>query len=196
MPDFDFHTHRLSLPPGEGIVNLPAAWTEHPEQFRPVPGGCYSAGIHPWWTADAERTERMLRALPRLLHHPQVVRVGECGLDWLRGADRERQTKVFCAQIELAEQLELPVTLHVVKAFDQLLRLKKLLRPSTNWTVHGFRGHAALARQLLDAGIDLSFGEHYQAEAFELTPAARRHTETDDAEEAYSLLPANPTSRA
>ena len=129
MSHFDFHTHRLSLPPGEGIVNLPAAWTKHPEQFRPVPGGCYSAGIHPWWTADAERTERMLHALPRLLQHPQVVRVGECGLDWLRGACRERQTEVFCAQIELAERLNLPVTLHVVKAFDQLMRLKMLLRP-------------------------------------------------------------------
>ena len=35
--------------------------------------------------------------------------------------------------------------------------------------------------------FDLSSGEHYQAEAFELTPAARRHTETDDAEEAYIL---------
>lgn len=187
MSHFDFHTHRLSLPPGEGIVNLPAEWTEHPERFRPVPGGCYSAGIHPWWTDDAGRTERMLRALPRLLQHPQVVRVGECGLDWLRGACRERQTEVFCAQIELAERLNLPVTLHVVKAYDQLLRLKKLLRPSTNWTVHGFRGGAALARQLLDAGIDLSFGQHYQAEAFDLTPAARRHTETDAEEETLTL---------
>ena len=35
--------------------------------------------------------------------------------------------------------------------------------------------------------FDLSSGEHYQAEASVLTPAARRHTETDDAEEAYIL---------
>lgn len=177
----DFHTHNLHAPAGEAFINLPAEWTERPELFRPREGALYTAGIHPWWTADAPRTRRMLEALPRLLQHPQVVAVGECGLDALRGAAMDVQEDVFRRQIVWAEELHLPVTLHVVRAFDRLLRLKKELRPATQWTVHGFRGRPALARQLLAAGIDLSFGEKYDPASWAATPAARRHRETDDA---------------
>ena len=150
----DFHTHNLLASPGTAIVNLPEEWTLRPELFRLQPGALYSAGIHPWWTADAERTHRMLDALPRLLEHPQVVRVGECGLDRLRGASLETQVEVFEAQVAMAECFGLPMTLHIVRAFDVLLRLKKQLCPTVQWTVNGFRGGPALARQLLAAGLD------------------------------------------
>lgn len=177
--DFDFHTHNLEAPAGRAVINLPAEWTEDPGKFVPREGAFYSAGIHPWWTAESVRARRMLAALPRLLRHPQVVAVGECGIDLLRGADAEEQERLLIAQLGMAEELRLPVTLHVVRAFDRLLRLHKALRPTTPWTVHGFRGGPALARQLLTAGIDLSFGAKFNAESLSLTPPARRHTETD-----------------
>ncbi len=180
----DFHTHNLLASPGTAIVNLPEEWTLCPDLFRPLPGALYSAGIHPWWTADAERTHRMLDALPRLLERPQVVRVGECGFDRLRGASLETQVEVFEAQVAMAECFGLPMTLHIVRAFDVLLRLKKQLCPTVQWTVHGFRGGPALARQLLDAGLDLSFGLHFNAAAYDLTPAERRWRETDELPEA------------
>ena len=83
------------------------------------------------------------------------------------------------AQIALAESQQLPVTLHIVRTYDRLLRLHKQLRPTTQWTVHGFRGKPALAHQLLEAGIDLSFGQLYNAASWEVTPPQRRHTESD-----------------
>ena len=114
-----------------------------------------------------------------------MVQVGECGLDRLHGADLDTQCAVFAAQVALAEQHRLPLTLHVVRAFDVILRLHKQLRPTTRWTIHGFRGKPALARQLLDAGFDLSFGFHHNPEAFAITPPERRHFETDgEADEA------------
>ena len=185
----DFHTHNLLAPPGTAIVNLPEEWTLRPDLFRPQPGALYSAGIHPWWTADAERTHRMLDALPRLLEHPQVVRVGECGLDKLCGAPLQTQIEVFEAQAAMAEAFGLPMTLHIVRAFDVLLRLKKQLRPTVRWTVHGFRGGPALARQLLAAGLDLSFGLRFNAAAYDLTPAERRWRETDELPEAGPTWP-------
>lgn len=180
--DFDFHTHRFLTPPGAGIVNLPEDWVAHPERFAPQPGALYSAGIHPWWTADEARCSLLLRRLPQLLGHPQVVRVGECGLDRLRGAALERQAEVFAAQVALAEEFGLPLTLHVVRAFDLLLQLRKRLRPTTPWVVHGFRGGPALAQQLLDAGMDLSFGPRFNPLAYELVPPHRRYRETDSEE--------------
>ena len=185
----DFHTHNLLAPPGTAIVNLPEEWTLRPDLFRPQPGALYSAGIHPWWPVDAERTRRMVDALPRVLEHPQVVRVGECGLDKLCGAPLQTQIEVFEAQAAMAEAFGLPMTLHIVRAFDVLLRLKKQLRPTVRWTVHGFRGGPALAQQLLEAGLDLSFGLRFNAAAYDLTPAERRWRETDELPEAGPTWP-------
>lgn len=176
---FDFHTHRLSTPPGTGIVCLPREVVLRPETFSPAPGGLYSVGVHPWWTADAGALPALLEGVERLLPHPQVVALGECGLDRLRGAALPVQEDVFRRQIALSEHYGRPVTIHCVRAFDVLLRLKRLLRPTSRWTVHGFRGRAALARQLLDAGLDLSFGLRYDAESFAITPPDCRHRETD-----------------
>ena len=181
MPELDFHTHNLLAAPGTAIVNLPLEWTVRPEAFRPAPGGLYSAGIHPWWTADEGLAAAAWTGLERLLPHPQIVALGECGIDRLRGAEAGRQAEWLRRQIVLAERYGLPVTLHCVRAFDVLLALHKRWRPTTRWTVHGFRGKPALARQLLDAGFDLSFGTRFNAESLALTPPGRRHRETDDA---------------
>ena len=122
---------------------------------------------------------------PSLSALPEVVQVGECGLDRLRGADLDTQCAVFAAQVALAEQHRLPLTLHVVRAFDVILRLHKQLRPTTRWTIHGFRGKPALAQQLLDAGFDLSFGPKHNTASWAATPPDRRHCETDsEADEA------------
>lgn len=118
--------------------------------------------------------------LQQLLRHPAVVAVGECGIDRLRGADEAVQEQWFVRQVQLAEAAGLPVTVHCVKAFDVLLRLHKELRPTTRWTIHGFRGKPALAAQLLAAGFDLSFGRYFNAESYEMTPPERRHRESDE----------------
>ena len=176
---FDFHTHRLDAPAGEAIICLPAEVLRRPDAFEPREGALYAAGVHPWATADEADARVQLQGLPCLLAHPQVVMLGECGLDRLRGGAEAFQIEIFEVQIALAERFRLPVTLHVVRAWDALLRLHRSLRPTTQWTVHGFRGKPALARQLLDAGIDLSFGERYDPESFLLTPPERRHRESD-----------------
>ena len=177
---FDFHTHHLDAPAGRAIINLPLEWTLHPELFVPRPGALYSAGIHPWWTASPEDVAQLMHQLPSLLQHPQVIALGECGLDALRGAPLEVQEDIFCQQITLAETYRLPVTLHAVHTYDRLLRLHKTLKPTTRWTIHGFHGKTPLARQLLQAGFDLSYGLRRNEEAYAQTPVERRHDETDD----------------
>ena len=175
----DFHTHNLQAPPGTAIVCLPLEVLRQPTLFQPVKGGLYSVGIHPWWTAEAN-VEALLTPLQQLLKHPQVVALGECGLDRLRGGDIDFQMDIFHQQIVLSETLSKPVIIHCVRAFDILLRLKKQWHPTQQWTVHGFRGRPALAQQLLDAGFDLSFGPKRNDASYYLTPPDRRHDETDD----------------
>jgi len=175
---FDFHTHDPAVPAGTAIVNLPPEILIRPTLFRPVPGGLYSAGIHPWWTDEKARLPLLQKGVSQLCRHPQVVRIGECGFDRLRG-DLALQAEVFEFHVHLSESLQKPLTVHCVRAFDLLLATRKRLRPTQRWAVHGFRGRPALARQLLDAGLDLSFGFRYNAESFRLTPPDRRFRETD-----------------
>lgn len=191
----DFHTHSLSTPPGAGIVCLPQEallslhdWLDDSGHLpHAAEGALYAAGIHPWWVAQPDfDLMRHLEALSHLLPLPEVVQLGECGLDKVQGdsADRapapiERQEGVFRRQIALSLCFDKPMTIHCVRAFDRLLRLRKLFPAAPKWTVHGFRGKPALARQLLATGFDLSFGPLRNAESYALTPSGRRHDETD-----------------
>ena len=58
------------------------------------------------------------------------------------------------------------------------------------WVVHGFRGNARVAGQLLDAGFYLSYGERFNPEALAITPADSLLAETDE-----SLLPIDEIHR-
>lgn len=169
----DIHTHHLPQLPGTAIANC------YPEAFSPREGGWYSIGIHPWRISSAENL------LSReLVANPQVLAIGEAGLDKLTGISIDIQLKVFESQARLSMEVGKPLIIHLVKAVDELLRLKQTLHPSNPWIIHGFRGKAALAKEYLRHGFYLSFGEKYQAEALEATPSDRLFLETDE-----SLVP-------
>jgi len=81
------------------------------------PGVLYStAGVHPH---DAKSCNNAaIGQLRNLCKKPQVVAVGECGLDYDRDfSPRDVQRKWFSAQIELAEELNMPLFLHERAAF-------------------------------------------------------------------------------
>lgn len=181
---FDYHTHNLAAPAGTAIINVPREWLLCPDAAAFVAGGLYSVGIHPWWTEHADELDVLKAGVERLLERPDVVAVGECGIDRLRGASLDVQEDVFRWHIALATAASRPrpLIIHCVRAFDILLRLRKQcsILADSPWVIHGFRGRPALARQLLDAGLSLSFGRNYNAESFALTPPDRRFRETDD----------------
>lgn len=165
----DIHTHHLPQVPGKAIVN------SYPEAFTPQEGGWYSVGIHPWRISSAKQQ------LPaELVAHPQVLAIGEAGLDRLADTPIDIQTEVFEFQARIAAEADKPLVIHLVKAVDQLLKLKQALRPSNPWIIHGFRGKPALAEEFLRHGFYLSFGERYQADALRITPPDRLFLETDE----------------
>lgn len=178
----DFHTHNLQAPAGTAIVNLPREAILNPSGFTLTPGGLYSAGIHPWWTEDLSEQEidRLVEGLQLWIRNPQVVAIGECGYDRLKGGPIELQREAFEWQARLSDQLRKPLTVHCVRAFDLLLASSKKLHPIMRWTVHGFRGKPALAEQLLAAGMDLSFGKKRNQQSYDITPPLCRHEETDE----------------
>ena len=169
----DIHTHRpdhsqlalsiRNLMPGE-------AWSSEPY--------C-SVGLHPWyinaeWKSEMDKVHTAATA-------ENVLFIGETGLDKLRGADSELQETIFIEHIRISESVGKPLIIHCVKAFDEIIALRKKMRPQQQWIIHGFRGKPQQAQQLLDNGFQLSFGEHFNADS--LTLAFHRHSlwlETDE----------------
>ena len=83
------------------------------------------------------------------MYHPQVLAMGEAGLDKLADASLSLQREVFEYQARLAEETDKPLVIHLVKAVDELLKLKQKIRPVKPWIIHGFRGKAVLAEEYL-----------------------------------------------
>lgn len=168
----DIHSHH-SVPYPEGVVNIMDG------RLPRVEGQLFSAGIHPWDTAE-EVPSYVFEGLEELASRPEVVAIGECGIDTMKGGPMFRQLQVFRKQIELSEQLEKPLVIHAVKASDIILGLKRDFAPKQPWIIHGFRGKPAQARQLLDKGLYLSFGECFNSDTVRMMPLDCLLAETDE----------------
>lgn len=118
--------------------------------------------------------------MTEVAHHPQVIAIGEAGLDKLTDAPLSVQLAAFEYQARLAMETGKPLIIHLVKATDELLKVKKELRPQNPWIIHGFRGKAAVAQMFLQHGFYLSYGEKYQPESLCTTSVERLLLETDE----------------
>ncbi|MFC1918904.1 TatD family hydrolase [Chloroflexota bacterium] len=125
-----------------------------------------AAGIHPH---EVERvTKGDIASLARIAAHPAVVAIGETGLDFYRDlSPREIQLRVLQWQLELADNLELPVIIHCRQAEEDMLALLHDWTSSHNGShgqprgvIHCFSGDTDTARQYLDMGFFISFGAY------------------------------------
>jgi TatD DNase family protein len=119
-------------------------------------GLTYSIGIHPWFLT-ARNFKQQIDAVDQYADHTNVIALGESGFDRLKGPSFDLQQKSFREHVRLAEKVTKPLFIHCVRAWDDLLSEKKILKPSVPWIIHGFRGSRELARQLLSKGLTLSF---------------------------------------
>ena len=138
----DVHTHFLTGNP-YAILNANSSINSF-----------HSRGIHPWFVNKNIPLEK----LESDLQHPKCIALGEIGLDKICGTDFELQRKLFIQQIELSEKYNLPVIIHCVRASNELVELKKEIKPTQLWIWHGFN-KASILQQTLENEIIPSFGE-------------------------------------
>lgn len=172
----DIHSHRPAPYP-DGVVCL--RFSPHEPLPTLLEGQLYSVGIHPWDTEE-ELDPVIFNALLKFAESPQIVAVGECGIDPLKGGPMFRQLQAFRKQVVISERLEKPLVIHAVKSYDIIMGLKRDLKPTQPWILHGFRGKPSAAQQLTAKGIYLSFGENFNAEALRATPPDLLLAETDE----------------
>lgn len=148
----NLHTH-FKLPEEQtGLVTHPVQM-----EFRPEAGQYYSVGLHPW-NLDDLSNEEWLSDLIQLTGHPQVLAIGECGLDRSIETPVEQQEPVFIRQIEIAEKSGNPLILHAVRSYSDLLRIKKTRPGTVTWILHGYNGNTETTRQLLAHDFYFSWG--------------------------------------
>ena len=116
----------------------------------------FSVGIHPWYV---ENWKLQWEALVPLAKHPNCWAIGECGLDKNITTPLPLQQEIFLKHIYLAETLELPIIIHCVKAYSEVLHLRKITKTKQLWILHGFRKNLKVAEECIAHNIALSFGK-------------------------------------
>jgi TatD DNase family protein len=124
---------------------------------RAVPGVYPTIGVHPHDVAAVPAG--FCAEVERMAAHPQVVAVGEIGLDYhYDHSPRELQRQSFAAQLEVALRLGKPVVIHTREADDDtaaLLKESGIAR--VGGVLHCFTSGAPLAKAALELGFDISF---------------------------------------
>jgi len=115
-----------------------------------------TAGVHPHHAVDLDAAQ--LAAIGELALQPEVVAVGECGLDYFRNfSPREAQLEAFARQLELAARVRKPVFLHQRDAHaDFVTVLREHRSQLVGGVAHCFTAGLEEAQAYLD--LDLHIG--------------------------------------
>ena len=118
---------------------------------------CHVAfGLHPMFMS--EHKDEDIAALKKILSSQKAVAVAEIGLDFfISNPDRDAQIKLFVAQLDIAQQMNLPVIIHARKSQDIVLKYLRRF-PDLRGSLHSFSGSEQQARQFIDLGFYLGFG--------------------------------------
>ena len=143
-------------------------------------------GWHPESAKDYTPEAECL--LLRQLETPKTVALGEIGLDYhWDTSPRDDQRRVFARQLEIATDLDIPVSIHSRDAFEDTYKLLSESRiRQFGGIMHSFTGNAEWAKKFLDLGMYISYSgivsfknapeEH---ESVQVVPEDRLLVETD-----------------
>ncbi len=139
-PGCDLETSRMAVSLAETFPFVYAAVGFHPSDCEP-------------WSADAREELRSLA-----LGSSRVKAIGEIGLDyhWEDNPPRELQKRVFHDQLDLAEELGLPVIVHDREAHGDCLEIVRS-HPGVTGVYHCYSGSLEDAKVLVKLGWMLSF---------------------------------------
>ena len=170
---FDTHAHLDFIPqPADtleqarqaGVANwvVPGVssrnWPQLLELCRRHPEVFAASGLHP--QAAAEWNKDTAAELEKSLDHPQVIAVGEIGLDRLLDApSREKQRDALCGQLRIAIAAKKPVLIHCRKAYGELVEILIEERAEqVGGILHAYGGSLETARTAIDLGFVIAFG--------------------------------------
>jgi len=152
-----------------------------------------SIGIHPTDDTDMTRGNFNEEYFSELVVQPEVVAIGECGLDYFRSKnesndEKERQRNLFEAQLEFAVEHKLPLMIHCRNAHDDMIDIlsskKKEHGDALRGNIHFFTADTQMAGKYFDLDFTVSFSgvitfTHDYDEVVAYAPVDRIMSETD-----------------
>ena len=144
------------------IVNLPG----HIDHFDAAKRsraryGCLTGyGIHPMWVSgpSASSSRDDIATLREWVEREKPELIGEIGLDFfVPNFDQSEQDWFFAEQLKVARDFDLPVSLHVRRSQDSVLKHLRRIRVRGGFA-HAFNGSAQQAAEFIKLGFCLGFG--------------------------------------
>lgn len=176
----DIHTHHGFESDVIYLLNLPV-------DFQTIPiDKVFTIGVHPWFITE-KNVKTQLHRISKLISHKNMLAIGECGLDKLIDIPFNSQQRIFIEQLKIAEENKKPVIIHCVKAFGEVIKIKKEMKLSVPLIIHGFNNNKQIAQQLLKNGFYLSLGKELlksnsnASKVISIIPLEKLFLETDDA---------------
>ncbi len=116
-----------------------------------------TVGMHPHDAKDLhDETVHIFRDLAA---HPKVLALGEMGLDYYRNlSPRSIQKAAFERQLDLAEELDLPIVIHNREAYHDIVPILQARRGRVRGVMHCFSGNVEIMHQSLTLGFHIGIG--------------------------------------
>ena len=171
VPDFDIDraqlAHQAKASGIEGLVLIGFIHSRFPDlikthhflnQLENAPKSYLAPGLHPFFIEQHEH--RFLLDLENILKTEECVAVGEIGLDTFQKHHKQpelfqRQQEFFSAQLELAQQFEKPVLLHILRSHADAIRILKQHKFQYGGIAHAFSGGVQEAKVLIQMGFKI-----------------------------------------
>ena len=115
-------------------------------------------GVHP--NDASEYNDECETFIKQVAGDKKVVAIGEIGLDYYWNKEnKDLQKQVFIKQLQLANELNLPIVIHVREAYGDMLELLKEYKHLLNnsGVMHCFGGSLEYAKEVLKLGLYLGF---------------------------------------
>lgn len=128
-----------------------------------LPSIYYAIGVHPSkvWKGNSQLDRSWEKHIRKYASDEKVVAIGETGLDYHRELDEyvlERQQFWFRNQLEIAEEFQLPLILHIRMSDEDAIQILKEYDLKESGVVHCFNQGWEIAREYLDMGLYLGIG--------------------------------------
>lgn len=146
-PFIDIHTHNQSRSSHVRIVSAFLGDDIH-EIESPI-----CVGLHPWHS-DSSGSDLESQFTPYL---ERMVALGEIGLDRSIKVPIKKQAELFIVQLDLAQKHHLPVVIHCVKAYSDILAVMPTHKELT-YIFHGFYANEQILKSLLPYNSYFSMG--------------------------------------
>ena len=111
-------------------------------------------GIHPENLDGVD--DRLLSDVLSLYSHPKVVGIGEIGLDyhWEKDINKRKiQKEFFAKQIEFANKVRLPISIHSREAFNDTLQVLKEHKPLYGGVMHCYSGSVENIKEIINLNL-------------------------------------------